>query len=411
MRVRLALVLMTLARAAAPASAQTVTGTLQGTVTDASGSVLPGATVTIRNVDLGTARDVTTNAVGFYAAPFLPIGTYTVSAGLSGFTTIVREQVRITLNQAQVADFQLKPAARAETVTVMGAAPPINSTNATVKGTLDEQQIADKPTLNPGSFLSLAEIFPGFQDNPTSGQNNPTVSSGSSINFNGTGTRGATFQINGVNNDDSSENQHRQGAALSTIKEFQVLTNNFSAEFGRGFGAVVLVQTKSGTNQWHGDTYEFLQDSNDLAALSNFASVKPDNQRHQYGATLGFPIRKNRIFGFGSFDRTKIEGTQNYSRDLFLPSELARPRLTRGNDTPDNRAWIENILSRYPKATANDPARGPRVYATLQHFSRPDEDYSGRVDWQFGADSVITRYQYTHQIRESEDIIVGEATR
>ena len=90
---------------------------------------------------------------------------------------------------------------------------------------LTEQQIIEKPALNPGSFLDLASIFPGFQENPTSGQNNPTASSGSSINFNGTGSRGATFQINGVNNDDSSENQNRQGASLSTIKEFQVLSN------------------------------------------------------------------------------------------------------------------------------------------------------------------------------------------
>ena len=410
MRVRVAWVLLTLA-AAAPAFTQTVTGTLQGTVTDASGGVLPGATVTIRNVDLGTARDVTTNALGFYAAPFLPIGTYTVSAGLNGFTTIVREQVRVTLNQTQVADFQLRPAARTETVTVTGAAPPINSTNATVKGTLDEQQIADKPTLRPGSFLSLAEIFPGFQDNPTSGQNNPTASSGSSINFNGTGTRGATFQINGVNNDDSSENQNRQGAALSTIKEFQVLTNTYSAEFGRGFGAVVLVQTKSGTNRWHGDDYEFMQDSNHLTALRKFALTKPDNQRHQYGGTVGFPILENRLFGFASLDRTRLKGTANSARDLFLPLELAKPRLTRGNDTPQNRAWIDSILTRYPAGvTPNDP-RSNRTYATVIGTNQPDEDYSSRADWQLGHDSLIARYQYTHQIRESDDVIVGEATR
>ena len=130
----------------------------------------------------------------------------------------------------------------------------INTSNAEIKGSLNSQEILDKPTLNQSNFLTLAETFSGFQENPTSGQNNPTLSSGSSINFNGTGTRGATFQINGVNNDDSSENQNRQGASLATIREFQVITNNFTAEFGRGFGAV-LAQTKSGTNQLHGDVY------------------------------------------------------------------------------------------------------------------------------------------------------------
>ena len=137
---------------AAAAAAQTVTGTLQGTVTDTSGGALPGAIVTIKNVDTGATREVTTNNSGFYTAPFLAIGTYTVVAKLNGFTTLVRENVQVGLNQTQVADFQLKPATVAETVTVVGASPPINSLNAEIKGTLNEQQILDKPTLNPGQL-------------------------------------------------------------------------------------------------------------------------------------------------------------------------------------------------------------------------------------------------------------------
>ena len=410
MRTRLRTTLLIVAAvclAPIPTLAQTVTGSLQGAVTDATGGVLPGAVITIRNADTGGARAVTTNEAGFYSAPFLPIGRYTVSAALGGFGTVVRENVEIGLNQTRVADFQLKPATVAETVTVSGASPPINTSNAEVKGTLTAEQIIDKPTLNPGSFLSLAETFTGFQENPTSGQNNPTASSGSSINFNGTGTRGATFQINGVNNDDSSENQNRQGAALSTIQAFQAITNTYSAEFGRGYGAVVLVQTKSGTNRWRGDVYEFVQDSNDLTAIRHFATAKADNQRHQYGGTVGFPIVLNRLFGFASFDRTRLRGTQNYARDLLLPNERT-PRLTRGNDTPENRAWIESIIARFPaNVTPNDP-RSNRTYATLVGFSWPDKDYSGRIDWQAGPNSVTTRYQYTHQVRETDDVIRGE---
>lgn len=413
MHIRLTPALFVLAVAclvATSAAGQTVTGTLQGTVTDPTGAVLPGTTVVVRNIETGAIREVMTNELGFYSAPFLPVGTYAITAKLSGFGTIVRDDVEVGLNQTRVADFQLKPATLAETVTVVGASPPINTSNAEVKGTLNAQQIMDKPTLNPGSFLSLAEIFAGFQENPTSGQNNPTASSGSSINFNGTGTRGATFQINGVNNDDSSENQHRQGAALSTIKEFQVITNTYSAEFGRGYGAVVLVQTKSGTNQWHGDAYEFIQDSDQLTALRHFASVKPNNQRHQFGGTAGFPIRQNRLFGFVSFDRTNFEGTDNYAREILLPNELT-PRLTRGNDTPENRAWIQSIIDRFPRnATPND-SRSPRTYATVINLNRPAEDYSGRIDWQLGQDSLTARYQYTHQLFESDDVIIGEVAR
>src|SRR5262245_5404096 len=107
------------------AGAQTVTGTLQGTVSDAGGGVLPGVVVTIKNVETATTREVTTNNAGFYTAPFLAIGTYTVTAKLTGFNIVVRENVQVALNQTQVADFQLKPASVAETVTVVGAAPPI----------------------------------------------------------------------------------------------------------------------------------------------------------------------------------------------------------------------------------------------------------------------------------------------
>ena len=394
----------------AAAGAQTVTGTIQGTVSDSTGSVLPGVVIQVKNQDTGAARELATNVQGFYSATFLPVGRYSVTAKLTGFGTVVRDGLDVGLNQTRVADFQLKPVTREETVTVTGAAPPINTVNAEVKGALDAQQIADKPTLNPGSFLSLAEIFAGYQENPTSGQNNPTASSGSSINFNGTGTRGATFQINGVNNDDSSENQHRQGVSLSTIKEFQILTNTYSAEFGRGFGGVVLVQTKSGTNQWRGDAYEFMQDSDDLTALAKFALVKPDNQRHQYGGTVGFPIVQNRLFGFASFDRTRLTGTQNYARDILLATEQT-PRLTRGNDTPENRAWIQSIIARYPAgAVPNDP-RSARTYATVVGFNRPAEDYSGRVDWQRGPDSITGRYQYTHQIFDTDDVIQGEVAK
>src|SRR5262249_55908017 len=234
--------------------------------------------------------------------------------------------------------------------------------------------------------------------------------SGSSINFNGTGTRGTTFQINGVNNDDSSENQNRQGAALATIAEFQVITNTYSAEFGRGFGAVVLVQTKSGTNQARGEAYEYVQRSR-WNAQSAFALAKPNNERDQFGYTAGFPIRRNALFGFASMDHKRFDGFQTYTRDLFLPAELSLPRLTRGNDTPANRAFIDGILARYPVgAVPNDP-RSPRTYQTQQGINQPADDHSIRGDWAERGHAVTARYQYTRQIFESDDVIVGAQAR
>src|SRR5262249_30666366 len=156
---------------------------IQGTVTDSSGGVLPGVTVAVRHVDTGQERTVVTNAVGFYAAPFVPIGKYRVAATLAGFGTVVRENVTVGLNETKVIDVRMDPRLT-DTVTVTADLPAVNTSSAEVKGSLTAEQIEDKPTLNPGSFLSLAETFTGFQENPTSGQNNPTASSGSSINFN-----------------------------------------------------------------------------------------------------------------------------------------------------------------------------------------------------------------------------------
>ena len=394
---------------ALPAPAQTVAGTLQGTVTDTSGGPLPGATVTIRNRDTGLERRVVTNERGAYAAPLLPIGTYRVTASLGGFGTVARERVEVTLNSTVVAAFTLTQRVSAD-VEVVAESLQINTVNAEIKGSLTSQEIQDKPSFSQGSFLSLAETFTGFQENPVSGQNNPTLSSGSSINFNGTGTRGATFQINGVNNDDSSENQNRQGVSLATIKEFQVLTNGYSAEFGRGYGAVVLVQTKSGTNDVKGELFGYFQNNewNEKKYFSQ-TSPKPQNERKEYGFVAGFPIVSDALFGFLSLDRTDYAGEQNYARDLFLQSEIAAPWLTRGNDTPANRSWIQGILARYPQgAVPNDP-RSNRTYATLQEIDYPDEDYSARLDWDpSGASHLTGRYQYTRNIRETEDIILGE---
>ena len=398
----------------ATAFAQTVTGTLQGSVSDSKGAVVPGATVVIRNMDTGQERTLETNGEGAYVASFLPLGRYTVAVSSTGFSKVSQENIEVTLNQTRVVNFTLNPSSVTEAVVVTTDAAPINTTNAEIKGSLNAQEILDKPTLNQGSFLSLAETFAGFQENPTSGQNNPTASSGSSINFNGTGTRGATFQINGVNNDDSSENQNRQGASLSTIKEFQVITNNFSSEFGRGYGAVVLVQTKSGTNEYHGDVYWYHNDSalNSTNNAFNPGVKKGVTRRNQFGFTSGFPLLKDRLFSFISLDHTENTGANNFNRDVFTLAERNPAnwfKTTPANDTPANRAFVQSIIDRFANAVPNDPAAGPRVFRGQQGFDFPARDYSGRMDWNpWSKDNVSARWHYTRQRFVADDIIIGE---
>ena len=396
-----------------PLLAQTVTGTMNGTVTDASGSSLPGVTVTIRNAETGLQRVAITDNAGFFNAPFLPIGRYNVQAELSGFAGQTRQNVGVELNQTTVQDFVMGMAV-SESVTVTADAPRINVADGEIKQTMRAAEIMSIPQGNQQSFLQLAATMAGYQEtNPVAGMDNPTLSVGSSANFNGAGTRGTTFQINGVNNDDSSENQHRQGVALATIQSFQVLTNSYSAEFGRGYGAVVLVQTKSGTNEVAGEIYGYAQDGqwNEKSWFAR-TQAKPDNYRREYGATAGFPIMRDRIFGFVNYDSTEFKGNTIVSRPLIVPADMSLPRLTLNNDTPANRAWQDSILARFPSGVSpNAPQLSNRAFQYPQFADFPDKDWSARLDFNVnGSNNVNARYQRSGQIRENQELIVGEQT-
>src|SRR5438093_6714626 len=171
---KLWLMMLLVAVLAAPehAAAQTVTGTIQGTATDSSGAVLPGVTITVRHVDTGQERTVVTNSTGFYTAPFVAIGRYRVTAVLSGFGTIVRENIQVGLNETQVVDFRLDPRMTSE-VTVTAELPAVNTTSAEVKGSLTAEQIEDKPTLNPGTFLASRKRSPAFRKTRRAGKTTP----------------------------------------------------------------------------------------------------------------------------------------------------------------------------------------------------------------------------------------------
>jgi hypothetical protein len=394
--------------------AQTVSGTLRGTVTDPNGAVVPNATILIKNTETGLERTVVSSDEGLFNSTFLPIGNYTLEASRTDFNRVVRQNVTISLNETTVVNIQLSPNVSGE-VTVVDEPAPINSTNQQIASSLINAQIVERPVANQTNFLSLAETFPGFQENPTSGQNNPTASSGSSVNFNGTGTRGTTFQINGVNNDDSSENQNRQGAALATIKEFQVITNSFTAEFGRGYGAVVLVQTLSGTNKFKGNVYWFHNDSALNAASNVFSpgAAKPVARRNQFGGVVGFPIWKNKFFAFLSADHLENSGANTYRRDVLTAAERNPANwftVTPQFDTPANRAFIQSVVDRFANVMPNTTqGTQGRVFLGQQPFDFPARDYSARFDWNATKKDVLfARWQYTRQIFTAEEILIGE---
>lgn len=398
--------------------AQTVTGTLSGRATDSSGAVITGALITAHNAETGLLRETKTNAEGYYTLPFIPIGTYEVTFSQPGFKIMKKTDVIVALNNTTVTDMKMEPATVAEVISVTAEPPQVDTTSGEVKTTLSSLVIEERP-LPSRNILTLAETVPGYQDNAVSGQNNPTVSSGSSANFNGVGTRGTTFQIDGVNNDDYSENQNRQNVNLDAIAEVQVLTNNFSAEFGRGYGAVMLVQTKQGTNAYHGSAFGYEINSPWGFANSyynNHAGTQLSSwRRHDFGGTVGGPIKTNKLFFFGSYEGVRNGGGRSSTYSVLLPNER----------TPDvsvtdsaNRAFIQSIIDRFPSVTPNKPNLCPtaatvtgsidgkkysktppcRVYTMPIKYSYPSEDVSGRVDWNISTKNTFTsRYQWSRQ--------------
>jgi hypothetical protein len=197
---------------------------------------------------------------------------------------------------------------------------------------------------------------------------------------------------------------------VATIESFQILTNNYSAEFGRGYGAVVLVQTKSGTNDLAGELYGYAQD-NRYNSRGRLDLTKPPRNRREYGITAGFPLKADTLFAFVNADHVNSDGSDIINRPVWTAADLATPRLTLGNDTPENRAWQDAVLARFPKVEPNATFVSPRAYQYQQGFDRPDRDYSGRVDYIMnGANTFNARYQRSNQKRINEELIVGEQT-
>lgn len=427
---------------------QTVTGTLSGRVLDKTGAVMPEISVSIKNEQTGATREVRTNEEGYYFAPFLPIGTYQVTASAAGFSTITKRGVVIELNRTTVSDFEMSISQVATVVEVTGETPLIETTVGEVKHSLEAKVIESTP-LAGRNFISLVEQIPGFQNAAWIGSsNNPTNSTGSYAAFSGTGSRQATFQIDGVNNDDSSENQNRQNVNISAIKEFQVLTNAYSAEFGRAGGAVVLVQTKSGTNRFHGDAYDYIQNEvfNANGFFNNRGGVpRPRSRRHQYGWTIGGPVFQNKLFFFHSGERVYNKGTTSISRFMWLPSdgpracaagETARPGRAAeplGNYCVDPAThpnlqrdldFMRTVMNLWntPELAGKQPndavtcsslittGRANRcVRVDGLPLSFPDSDYSGKLDWNAPRNTqVAVRYQYSRQIRQSPRIVFGD---
>jgi hypothetical protein len=298
--------------AATPAWGQTFRGTILGIVSDATGAAVPGATVTVRNVDTGLLRTTETQADGSYRVPELPIGTYDVTVEKTGFQTSITSSVRVDVAAERHVDSALKPGEVKEQITVSGEALPlIEITNATLGGTLTQETVKDLP-INGRDYTKLIYLNPGVAGSP----DQITDSPGSFGEFSMNGARGRSnnYLLDGTDMNDGYRNDPaiNQGGVFATpsailpidaVSDMAVLSN-FQPEYGRNGGAVVNIVTRSGTNQFHGSVFEYFR-NNALDARNFFnTSDQPKAPFHnnQFGGSLGGPIVKDKTFFFLDYE-------------------------------------------------------------------------------------------------------------
>ncbi len=326
----LALTLVLLLPAAA--MAQVTTATLVGTITDASGAVLPGAQVTARNVDTGLTRTVTSSDVGTYRLEFLPVGKYLLEATAPGFKKGTRSGIELQVNDTARADVTLTVGDVSETVNVAEAPMAVNTSTAEIGRTVATAEITSLPLVDRNVY-ALLDLTPGVQSN-----NNgvATASSGTSsliLGFpeqrtliNG-GTDGGTGSVNyyldGGNNMTGLRNTGNILPNPDAIQEFRIQTNSYNAEYGRFASGVINVLTKSGTNDFRGSLFEFLR--NDVLNANDYASQleKAPLRRNQFGATIGGPIKKDKAFFFFSYSGLR-QTTSTFLNNAIVPTALER---------------------------------------------------------------------------------------
>src|ERR1043165_9800835 len=271
------------------------TATLQGTVTDAKGAVLPNATVVVRSRSNSDERKTQTDSDGNHQIAALPVGVYTVEAGVQGFKTQVADQVTLEVAKTAVQNFQMDVGAISEQVLVSSDVPVIETATTSV-GTVINQRTVQEIPLNGRHFVDLGLLIPGSVTPPQNGCLTAPLRGQGSFAINTAGNREDTvnFMINGVNLNDMVQNQITFQPSINTVQEFKADNSTFSAEYGRNSGAIVNIATRSGTNDFHGELFEFLR--NDVFDARNFFNFCPPGQ--SVCKSQGKPRFKRNQFGF-----------------------------------------------------------------------------------------------------------------
>jgi hypothetical protein len=401
--------LLTLLLHPAPARAQ-ATGTLTGHLTDASGSALPGVSVEVASTATGQVRTATTGSDGFYNFPLMTPGTYTLKATLTGFKTALRDNVTVTVETTTRVDLQMEVGQLSENVTVTVQAPLVEHGNSTMGVVIDQQKVVDLP-LNGRNFTQLGTLIPGVVAPPAGlgGQNGDATPGGfgnatGGYNVNGMRNQSNNFLLDGASNNDTFNTGFVLRPPPDAIQEFKILTHSYTAEYGRNAGSVTNVVTRSGTNTLHGSGWEFLR--NDAMDARNFFAVgaKPELKQNQFGASVGGPVVKSRLFGFGYYEGyrntkgttdTRVVPSQAERNGVF--TSAIRDPLTgqpfANNTIPSDRISpiTQKLLNDYvplPNTAGNRLSRSPNVIDDRNQFG-------GRGDLRLSdSHSILGRVMY-----------------
>jgi hypothetical protein len=340
------------------AAAAQATGAISGLVTDESGAAVPGVTIEVTNTATNQVRTGVSDANGLYTVLQLQPGPYSVKATISGFKTVVRDGVTVTVESTSRVDLSMSIGGIEESVMVTADAPLVETRSATLGTVIDEKKIVELP-LNGRNFTQLGTLMPGVVAPPAalggaSGEATPggfgAVTSGFSVN--GMRNQSNNFLLDGASNNDTFNTGFVLRPPPDAIQEFKILTHSYSAEYGRSAGSVVNVVTKSGSNTLHGAAWEFNRDDA-LQARNFFApqdQPKPKLKQNQFGGALGGPLVRNRLFGFGFYEghRNTSGVTQNFvvmtdaQREGNFGATVIRDPLT-GQPFPGNRIPQERL--------------------------------------------------------------------
>ena len=289
----------------APLAAQGTGGRILGRVSDPSGAVVGGVKVTAINEATGVTRDAQTSGSGDYGFPDLPVGTYTLTFELTGFKKDIRKAIALDVNQVITLNMTMQLGGAQEVVDVTSEAPLVDTTSTQLGAVVNNRSVNELP-LNARDTYQFLQLQPGVQSQlGSSGGTFYGSGDAGAVSVNGGRGRANNFSVNGGDANDQFANLPTIQPTPDAIDEFRVISNTFDAEYGRNSGAVVNVVTKSGTNQWHGDVYEYFRNTV-LNAQGFFNTIKPQENQNQFGGTFGGPIKKDRTFFFVSYEGRRV---------------------------------------------------------------------------------------------------------